>query len=226
LSVKTILILCISVLWASRVAAYFDARIEVSPQNGFNEISVIIVDPSPPYPDHGPYLGYAVVRYRHFDCSDPIFVSGVTDFSEATEVTDSSPPEDCAYTYIVSAIDEAGEPVKMAGWRSIRTLGGLDHPIIRGDLRSFGMWGVGLVYGCTDICRSHPYLGGAGVSGPRPDALVEARDTGQVFDIYGEIDYGFEGPFFNLVSEALPTTCDAQVATQGLTWSSLKSLYR
>jgi len=168
----------------------------------------------------------AVVRYRHFDCSDPIFVSGVTDFSEALEVTDFSPPGDCAYTYIVSAVNEAGEPVEKAGWLSIKTLGGLEHPILRGELRNSGVFGGGRVDRCTDNCRSHPYLFGAGVSGPAPVAFVEAMNTGQVFDIYGEIAYYFEGPYFTLVSEARPITCDGQVASQGLTWSSLKALYR
>jgi hypothetical protein len=150
----------------------------------------------------------------------------VTDFSEGLEVTDFSPPEDSAYTYIASLVNEAGEPVDMAGWQSIRTLGGLEHPIIRGDLRSGSVFRDGRVYRCTDSCMSHPYLYGPGLSGPAPDAFVEARDTGQVFDIYGEIGYYFEGPFFTLVSEALPTTCDAPLSSQVLTWSTLKSLYR
>ena len=220
--IKTILVLVIVALWASPASAVFRAQIEVTPQDGFNEILVTILDSTPPA---GPYVGYAVVCYLHSECTDPVFVSDVTDFSEPLEFTDNSPPEHSAYTYVVSWINEAGEPAIHSGEGSQATLGGLEHPIIRGDLRDPSLWS-GSVFPCTDSCIRIPYTWGVGVLSSAPDAFLEAKNSGQVFDVFGEIVYTFEGAVFALVSKAVPTTCDAPLSSQVVTWSTLKSLYR
>ena len=220
------LFLAVLVLFAD-VAYSFEARIEVSSENGTNEISVTILDPTPPPPVWGDFIGYAVVSYKHSDCSDPVFVSAVTEFTEAITVTDNSPPTDSSYTYIVSLVDLEGIPSNSAGWLSIETLGGLEHPLFRGDLRSGGVFGGGLIHLCPEICLGHPYLGPlVGLSGSAPVEFVEAQDTGQVFDIYGTIEYYFEGPFLTLVSEAVETTCEPSVASQAIGWAGLKARYR
>lgn len=226
LATRISMFLLIFVLFSNQ-AHPFEARLEVSPQGGANQISVIIMDPSSPPPAWGDFIGYAVVCYKHFDCSGPIFVSEITEFTEPITITDFSPPAHSAYTYIVLLINEEGITGHSAGWMSVVTLGGLEHPLLRGDLRSGGVFGGGLVYLCPDSCWLHPLmLGVVGLSGQSPAELIEARDTGQVFDIFGTIAYSWEGPYLTLVSEAIPTTCDAQVATQVIDWTRIKAFYR
>jgi hypothetical protein len=223
---RTWLVFSVLVLFAN-VAYPFEARIEVSSENGINEIAVIIMDPTPPPPVWGDFIGYAVVRYKHSDCMEPVIISEVTEYTEPLSVTDDSPPSDSSYTYIVSLIKTDGTPGYSAGWLSIETLGGLEHPLFRADLRSGGVFGGGLFHLCPDLCWGHPYLGTlVGLSGSAPAELIEARDTGQVFDIYGTIEYFFEGPYLTWVSEAIEATCDGSVATESMDWDTLKALYR
>ena len=203
----------------------FETRIEVTPQGDSNEISVIIMDPTPHPWDI--LVGYAVIRINHGECGDPVFLSEVMGFSDPITVTDMEIPSYYAYSYIAALIDTDGLARYSSGWGSIETLGGLEYPIVRGDIRSGGVFGGGLIYLCPNMCWGQFHLGTfIGVSGPVPDGYWEARDTGQVFDIYGTIEYNFEGPYMTLVSEIDPTTCDEEVPVRSTTWSTFKAWFR
>ncbi len=210
-------------VWGS-AALSFEIDFEVLPQGGANEVSVIIEDSTPP--PSGNWTGYAVVRYLHGACEDPVFLTEVLPFSEPVQLIDSLLPEYYAYSYVVALIDDAGFPGSFADWEGIDTLGGLDHPILRGRLESGGVFGGGVLVACPDMCWELPFFTGLGVGVmSAPDEVSDAIDSGQVFDIYGDIAYFFEGPFIPVITEGVPTECGV-VSSSTESWSALKRRFR
>jgi hypothetical protein len=219
---RVLLTVIATAVWCVR-ALSFDVVLAVSPQGDSNEITVTIVDPTPPGADN--WVGYAVVRHVHGICEDPVFLTDVVAFDTPVSVTDSSLPTDLAYSYVAALVDADGVPGWFAGWDAIETLGGLDHPIARGRVQSGGVFGGGALVACPDMCWELPYLTGfgIGVSGA-PENVSGAIDTDQVFDIYGSVDYGWEGPWFTAITEGVPTECGAVSARQE-TWSTVKGRF-
>ena len=217
-------LIAIAVMVWCAPAFSFDVVLVVTPHAEGNEIVVTIEDPTPPA--SGNWVGYAVARHDHGICEDPVFLTEVLAFDEPVSVTDPSLPIDFAYSYVAALVDSDGVPGWFAGWNAIETLGGLDHPIARGRVQSGGVFGGGTLVACPDMCWELPYLTGfgIGISGA-PDNVAGAIDTDQVFDIYGSIDYWWEGPWFTSITEGVPTECGA-VSTRQEAWSTVKSRFR
>lgn len=218
----TVLALVVAGLGAGHGAALaFDARLDVAPAGGGHEITVVVEDTTPP--GWGDLVGYAVVRWVHGVCEDPVFLTDVLAFTDPIDtVIDPTPPDDLAYSYVVALVESDGTPSWYAGWQAIATLGGLEHPVVRGHLQSGGVFGGGYLVACPDMCWELPFLAGShiGISAT-PEHVADAIDTGQVFDIHGEVGYGWEGPYIQEVTAGIPTDCD-QVATVPQSWSALK----
>jgi len=209
---------------AARPAAAFEAWIEVVEQSGANEITVTVSDPSPP--PQPELVGYRVVRYVHGVCEDPVQLTATLPFDTPTSVVDQDPPMELACTYAVTGVTADGAAWSFPTWNGIATLGGPDRPVLRGWLVSGGVFGGGMMFACPDMCWELPLLTGfpVGVQAA-PAELLESVDTGQIFDVYGEIDYAFEGPFFTSITAVTATDCDA-VATAPVTWSALRQRFR
>jgi len=180
-------------------------------------VRVNVLIPTDDLPPEG-WVGYILVRNSYGLCTDEVVLTPEpVSFGEDLELLDTPDIVELTYSYVAYGLDEEGQRHVIGmfleyEWAAVNCAGG---PVNRGRLEDWG-WTLYL-----DVCEGMCWAGGFLEN--YPAWLDDYAGTDTVFDIYGTLEYNFEGPYV-LVTDALISECDA-VSVQSVSWSAVKALH-
>ncbi len=164
------------------------------------------------------WVGYIVARYADGACLDEFLLTPtMIPFTENLDVLDEPDVAGITYVYRAWAMDDQGErqplgPVISTEMAAASCQGAV---AMRGTFEDWG-WAM-FVMPCPENC----WLGG--FMEQWPEWIEPYADTGQVFDFYGDLYFGFEGPLLHCFHAEF-ANCEV-VGTSQRTWTEVKRLY-